>query len=290
LILAPNSPSSGGTARTATRTLIAVTTPTAVASESSSEPGCRKAEPTTATIRVTPAKRAVRPALPRAAAAACQGPLPPSSSSRKRGDDQQRVVDPERQAHHRADDERERVDGHRRAQQGEHPAPGEDREGAEQQRHRGGHDRAEDEQEDEDEQRRHQQLRPLGRVQRFLLQGERDGGVARLRGPHRPADPRLQRSFQRRHGLLHRDRKPYVEVDQDKGLAAAGTQGRDRAAIPRRDHGRGGVPAQRPYKPDPLAVELGGRAAEEDDEGGGIAEVARRQRFGLGRPGSRNLE
>ncbi len=65
-------------------TLITVTTAVAVASESSSEPGWRKAEKTRATIRVTPAKSVVRPALARVAAAARQGSGSRSSSSRKR--------------------------------------------------------------------------------------------------------------------------------------------------------------------------------------------------------------
>ena len=84
LIRSPSRASSGGTATVETATLITVTTATAVASESSSEPGCRKAEKTTATNRVTPAKRVVRPALARVAAAASRGPRPRASSSRKR--------------------------------------------------------------------------------------------------------------------------------------------------------------------------------------------------------------
>ena len=84
LMRGPSSPSSGGTARVETTTLITATTAVAVASESSSVPGCRKAEKTRATISVVPAKKVVRPALPRVAAAASQGPSPPSSSSRKR--------------------------------------------------------------------------------------------------------------------------------------------------------------------------------------------------------------
>jgi hypothetical protein len=80
----PSRASSGGTARIETATLITVTTPTAVASESSSDPGCRKAEPSTATTSVAPAKRVVRPALARAAAAASHDPRPAPSSSRNR--------------------------------------------------------------------------------------------------------------------------------------------------------------------------------------------------------------
>jgi hypothetical protein len=84
LMRSPNRASSGGTARVETATLITVTTPTAVASESSSEPGWRKAEKATATTRVAPARKVVRPALSRVAPAASQGPRPAASSSRKR--------------------------------------------------------------------------------------------------------------------------------------------------------------------------------------------------------------
>ena len=80
------------------------------------------------------------------------------------GDDQQRVVDAEREAHHRADDEGDRVDRHERAEQDEDAAAGEDGEGAEEERDRGGDQRAEDDQQDDEEQRDGEQLGALGGV------------------------------------------------------------------------------------------------------------------------------
>ena len=80
----PSRASSPGSAATAMTTLIAVTTAAAVAIESSSEPGCRKAERTIAMRKVEPAKTVVRPALRRVRSAAVGGLRPAASSSRKR--------------------------------------------------------------------------------------------------------------------------------------------------------------------------------------------------------------
>ena len=129
------------------------------------------------------------------------------------GDDQQRVVDPESQAHHRADDEGESVDRHRSREQSEDAAPGEDGEGAEGERDRRRYDRAEDEQQNQDQQRRRQQLGPLGRAERFLLQGAGDGGEPRLGGNDRRTNAGLQGVFQFGDDVAHRLVQRYVEVD-----------------------------------------------------------------------------
>ena len=60
--------------------------------------------------RVLPAKAVVRPAVRRVVAAASSGVGPFAELLAEARDHQQRVVDPERQAHHRADREREGVD------------------------------------------------------------------------------------------------------------------------------------------------------------------------------------
>ena len=96
LMRAPSRASRAGSAAQAIRTLIAVTTARAVASETSSEPGWRKAERKIETNRVAPAKIVVRPALarvaprpPRAARAPPQAPRGSgrrsAASSRRRG-------------------------------------------------------------------------------------------------------------------------------------------------------------------------------------------------------------
>ena len=61
-------------------------------------------------ISVLPAKTVVRPAVCRVARGRLGGSAPPGELFAEARDHQQRVVDPERQAHHRADGEREGVD------------------------------------------------------------------------------------------------------------------------------------------------------------------------------------
>ena len=104
------------------------------------------------------------------------------------GDDQERVVDPERQPHHRADDERDRIDRHHRAEQDQDTATGDHGEGAERERDRRRDDRPEDEQEDDQEQRHGEQLGPLGRVHRLFLQGPGHRREAGLGRPQRRVD------------------------------------------------------------------------------------------------------
>ena len=76
---------------------------------------------------VLPAKNIVRPAVRRVAQAASTGWRPVGQLLAETGDHQQRVVDPERQAHHRADGQREGVDAEPVGEDVEDPARGEDR-------------------------------------------------------------------------------------------------------------------------------------------------------------------
>ena len=73
-----------GSAIQAIATLIGVTTTSPIASERSSEPGCRKDERRIEVKRVAPANTVVRPAVRLVVVAACHGEAPAASSSRKR--------------------------------------------------------------------------------------------------------------------------------------------------------------------------------------------------------------
>ncbi len=84
LIRGPSRVSSAGSEAQAIRTAIAVTTASAVASETSSVPGWKKAERKIERNSVPPAIAVVRPALRRVRAAARAGSCPAASSSRKR--------------------------------------------------------------------------------------------------------------------------------------------------------------------------------------------------------------
>ena len=185
---------------------------------------------------------------------------PPRQLLAKAGDDEQRVVDPEGEAHHRADDDREGFDRHHGVEQDEDSTPGEDGEGAEGKRDRRRHQRAEDQQEDDQEQRHGDQLGALGCTQRFGLQSARDAGVARLDRLHRRVDVSPQGAFERRHGSTHRHVERQVVVEEDDRPAAARAQEADRAAVPGRDDGDGRVAAKRPDQVGPLPVDRRGRA------------------------------
>ena len=191
-----------GSAIQAIATLIGVTTTSAVASERSSDPGCRNDERRIEVKSVAPANSVVRPAVRLVIRAASQG-VAPRQLLAKAGDDEQRVVDAQGEAHHRADDDREGFDRHHGVEQDEDSAPGEDGQGTEGERDRRRHQRAEDQQEDDQEQRHGDQLSALGRLQRFGLQRSRDAGVARLDRFQRRVDARLQGAFERRHRFTH---------------------------------------------------------------------------------------
>ena len=84
LIRSPSSASRVGRAIQAIATLIGVTTTSAVASESSSDPGCRNDERRIEMKSVAPANSVVRPAVRLVIRAASHGEAPRASSSRKR--------------------------------------------------------------------------------------------------------------------------------------------------------------------------------------------------------------
>ena len=157
------------------------------------------------------------------------------------GDDEERVVDPEGEAHHRADDHREGFDRHEGVEQDEDAAAGEHGEGAEGERDQGGDERAEDEQQDDQEQRRGDQLGALGRRQRFGLQGPRDACIAGLDRFERGMGAPLQGAFEARHGAAHRHVEGQVVVEQDDRPAGPGAQVADRASVPGGDDGDRGV-------------------------------------------------
>ncbi len=201
-------------------------------------------------------------------------------------DDQERVVDPERQPHHRADDERDRVDRHHRAEQDEDAAAGDHSEGAERERDRRSDDRPEDEQEDDQEQRHREQLGALSRVHRFFLQGPGHRREAGLGRPQWRMDVLFEDPVEFGDRFPHRRRERVVVVDDDQRPARARPEGIDRAAIPGRDHRRVGAAPKRPHQGRALAFDLGGWAGEEDGERRRVAEVVLEQVFALRRPGA----
>ena len=141
------------------------------------------------------------------------------------GDDEEGVVDAERQAHHRADDEGERVDPHEGAEQDEDAAAGEDGHRAEEKRNRRRDQGAKDQQQDDDQQRGGEQLGALGGAQRFLLQGPGDRRESGLRRRHGRVDAGGEGAFERRYGVANRRRERQVVVDQDEGAIAARGEG-----------------------------------------------------------------
>ena len=96
----------------------------------------------------------------------------------------------------------------------------------------------------------------------------------------------LQRSFERRDGVAHRLGERHVEVDQDQGAPQAGAQRGELAAVPRRDNGRIGLAAQVRNQARALAIDRGGRASQEDDEGRRATEVTFGKRLSLSRDGA----
>ena len=108
-------------------TLRTTTSATVPASEASSEPGTMKKATSIESSRVLPAKTVVRPAVRRVRARGLERLGPRRQLLAEARDHQQRVVDPQRQAHHRADGEREGVDVEPAGEDVEQPARGERR-------------------------------------------------------------------------------------------------------------------------------------------------------------------
>ena len=279
LMRGPSTASRPGRAPQAMTTLIAVTTTRAVASETSSVPGWRKAEAKSETKRVDPAKTTVRPAVRRLRSAAADGDRPGGELLAEAGHDQEGVVDAERQAHHRADDEGERVDPHERAEQDEDAAAGENGHRAEEKRNRRRDQGAKDQEQDDDQQRGGEQLGPLGGAQRFLLQGPGDRRESGLRRRHGTVDAGGEGAFERRYGVADRRRERQVVVDQDEGAIRTRAKGGGRAVFPGGDRRRGAVAAQRRDQARALAVDGRRRAAQHDGEWHRFAEILAGERF-----------
>ena len=90
--------------------LSTVTTIIPIAIESRIEPGDSKSATNVIASSTIPAKFAVRPAVLAAIDAACLGRMALGETRSEARDDQQRVVDPERQPEHRRGAERHRIE------------------------------------------------------------------------------------------------------------------------------------------------------------------------------------
>ena len=285
LMRGPSRVSRAGSAAQAIRTAIAVTTARAAASETSREPGWKKAERKIEKKRVAPAIAVVRPALRRVIAAAAVGGAAGGELLAEAGDDQQRVVDAEGEAHHRADDQREGVDRHQRGEEDEDAAAGEDG------------DRAEGER---DQRRRaterktsRRTMSRSGAASSSARSAAASDSCCRARemvakpdwvASHRRVDVGVEGVFEPRDRVAHRLGEGDVVVEQEQGARAAGRRraGRrrgqlagGRGRVPGRDHGERRVAAQGGGEAAALALDRAGGAAEQDGERRGVAEALR---------------
>jgi hypothetical protein len=206
------------------------------------------------------------------------------------GDHQQRVIHPQSQAHHRADGQGEGVDVEPAGEEVEDPPRGDHGHRAEGERDRGGDRRSEDEQEDDQQERDRQQLAALAGGDRFVLDRPREAGVAGLRGPDRSMDLLLEGAVDLVDRLVDGGFGVDVEVGQDQRPARARPQLGDLAAVPGGEGGHLRVAAQGADQLGPLAVDRGLRAAQEDREWGGVAEVLAQQLVGARGVGAGDVE
>ena len=138
--------------------------------------------PNIATTNTVPQKRTARLAVaPEAAIAPCSL-LPLAALLAVARDDEQRVVDPEREAHPREHVHEEDRELELLGEEGAEPERDDDRDDRHQQRHEPGDNRPEDEEED-DERRREAELELA--VLQVLLRQEVEVVVERLRAGHR---------------------------------------------------------------------------------------------------------
>ena len=213
-------------------TLRTTTIASVPASEASSEPGTMNSETSIESSRVLPAKTVVRPAVRRVARAASSGLGPAGQLLAEAGDHQQRVVDPQRQAHHRADGQREGVDVEPGGEEVEDPARGDHRDRAEGERDRGRDRRAEDEQQDDQQERQRDQLAALGGGDRFVLDRPRERGVAGLgRSDRRRGSPLRAPRSSSGDGLV--DGRLRCRRGSRRGSAPGAGSGRSRSTEPR---------------------------------------------------------
>ncbi len=184
----------------------------------------------------------------------------------------------------------ERVDRHRPAEQGEDAAAGDHGQRAEGERDRRRDHRAENEQEDEEEERRRQQLRPLGRAERFLLQGRGRRRRSPTASPAPAPDPR--RDGPSSAGTVSRiaSSSGTWKSTKTRAFLRSGPQRGKGAAVPGRDYGGRGIAPQRRHQPRALAVKCRAWSTKQDDEGRGLAEVALLQAFAAGGGGAGNAE
>ena len=151
--------------------------------------------------------------------------------------------------------------------------------------------RAEDEQEDDQEDRQGDQLAVLGGVDRAVLDLAREGRVAGLDRAHRRVDLAFEDRVQLVDRVVDGVGQADVEVDDHQRPVGAGPQRPDRASVPGREgrHRRVGG-AQGADQLGPLAVDGGGRAAQQDRERRGVAEVFAQDAVGLRRRRPGNVQ
>ena len=185
------------------------------------------------------------------------------------GDHQQRVVDPQRQAHHRADGEREGVDAEPVGEDREQAARGEDRE---RRRSRAGS-------RPRSASGRRAGGRSAGSAGRSARPARvaaidsswiasRDRGEARLGGAHRRVDLLFEGAFELGDRFVDRLVDADVEVGEDQGAAGARAEPPDRAAVPGREGGDLRVSRRSArISAGPWRSMRRGRPAQEDREG-----------------------
>ncbi len=145
--------------------------------------------------------------------------------------------------------------------------------GAEAERDQGRDRGAEDEQQDDQQEGQRDQLAALGGVDRLVLDRPREGRETRLGGADRRADVVGEDLLDFGDGVVDRGFDVDVEVGEDQRLAGARTKGGDHPPVPGREGVDLGIAPQCPNQCRALAVDRGRGTAQEDREGGGVAEI-----------------
>jgi hypothetical protein len=184
-------------------------------------------------------------------------------------DEQQRVVDGEREAHHAGDRQGERVEAHVPGQQRERAGRRRDRGGAEGRRDRRGQRRAEDEQQGEQEQRQRDELGAVDGRQRGARAVARQQRLAGDRRAHGRRDAR-------RHELLQGLRLLARSRDREQEQRAVGRRAQRtpaRRGRPGAEDAHARALGQRGRERNALSLDSRLRPLQEDRDGRRVTEV-----------------